>query len=87
MIYGVRQSLDSEPIRGERFILVDGTVLSRDVPYCSIALQQRETYSPVVLGQNGEDQALQREVALKNPGLLPKPFGHTLHPVRLPWRS
>lgn len=83
----VWQSLGLEPTRGERFILADGTVVARNVSRCYVILPQGEEYSPVVLGEEGDDQALLGAVTLENLGLVLNPFSRTFHPMRLLWRS
>ena len=76
-----------EPTREERFTLADGTVVTRNLSRCYIVLPQGEEYSPVVLGEESDDQALLGAVTLENMGLLLNPFSRTLHPMRLLWRS
>ena len=83
----VWQALGLHPTRGERFILADGTVVTRDVSYFYLVLPQGEGYSPVILGEEGDDQALLGAVTLENLGLVLNPFSRTLHPMRLLWRS
>jgi predicted aspartyl protease len=83
----VWQSLGLQPDREERFILADGTVVSRDMSTCYLTLPQGQNYSPVVLGQEGDDQALLGAVTLEILGLVLNPFSRTLHPMRLLWRS
>ena len=85
--YDVWQSLALEPDRGERFMLADGTAVSRNISYCYMVLPQGRGYSPVVLGEPGDDQALLGAVTLENLGLVLNPFSRTLHPMRLLWRS
>lgn len=81
------QSLGLKPYREERFVLADGTAVSRDVSYCYMALPQGEGYTPVILGEPGDDQALLGALTLETMGLLLNPFSRTLHPLQLPWRS
>ena len=83
----VWQSLGLEPTREERFVLADGTVVSRNVSFCYMVLPQGEGYSPVVLGEVGDDQALLGAVTLENLGLVLNPFSRTPHPMRLLWRN
>lgn len=85
--YAVWRSLGLEPTREEQFILADGTVVTRNLSRCYIILPQGEEYSPVVLGEESDDQALLGAVTLENMGLLLNPFSRTLHPMRLLWRS
>ena len=81
------QSLGLRAYREERFVLADGTPVSRNISYCYMLLPQGEGYSPVVLGEPGDDQALLGAVTLENLGLMLNPFSRTLHPMRLLWRS
>ena len=83
----VWQSLGLEPTREERFRLADGTVVTRSLSRCYIILPQGEEYSPVVLGEESDDQALLGAVTLENMGLVLNPFSRTLHPMRLLWRG
>ena len=81
------QSLGLEPYREERFVLADGTAVTRNVSYCYMRLPQADGYTPVVLGEPGDDQALLGALTLETMGLLLNPFSRTLHPLQLPWRS
>ena len=83
----VWQSLGLQAIREERFVLADGTIVTRDISFCYVALPQAEGYSPVVLGEPGDDQALLGVVTLENLGLVLNPFSRTLQPMRLLWRG
>ena len=85
--YEVWQSLGLESIREEMFRLADGTPVTRDVSRCYIILPQGEGYTPVILGEETDDQALLGAVTLENLGLVLNPFSRTLHPMRLLWRS
>ena len=85
--YETWQSLELQPDREERFMLADGTAISRSISYCYMELPQGRGYSPVVLGEPGDDQALLGAVTLENLGLVLNPFSRTLHPMRLLWRS
>lgn len=81
------RSLGLQAMREDRFVLADGTVVTRDVSFCFLALPQGEGYSPVVLGEPGDDQALLGAVTLENLGLVLNPFSRTLQPMRLLWRG
>ncbi len=83
----VWQALGLEPTREEKFVLADGTVITRQMSRCYIIIPQGEEYSPVVLGEEGDDQALLGAVTLENLGLVLNPFSRTLHPMRLLWRG
>ena len=81
------QSLGLEPYREERFVLADGTVVSRNGTYCYLTLPQAEGYTPAIMGEPGDDQALLGALTLETMGLLLNPFSRTLHPIQLPWRG
>ena len=85
--YNVWQSLGLEPTREEKFILADGTIVTRDMSSCYLSLPHGQNHSPVVLGEEGDDQALLGAVTLEEMGLVLNPFSRTLHPMRLLWRG
>jgi aspartyl protease family protein len=64
------------------FTLADGTTIERNVSECHIALPQGDGYTPVILGQNG-DEALLGTVTLEILGLVLNPFNRTLQPMRM----
>ena len=84
--YHVWQSLGLEPTREESFRLADGTVVTRNLSRCYMILPQGEEYTPVILGEETDDQALLGCVTLENMGLVLNPFSRTLHPIQFPWR-
>ena len=84
--YDVWQSLGLEPTREETFRLADGTAVTRNLSRCYIILPQGEEYTPVVLGEPSDDQALLGAVTLEELGLVLNPFSRTLHPMHLLWR-
>ena len=85
--HGVWQSLGLQPTREEKFILADGTVVTRNMSSCYLVLPQGEGHSPVILGEETDDQALLGVVTLEELGLMLNPFSRTLHHMRLMWRS
>ena len=85
--YQVWQSLGLEPTREEKFVLADGTVVTRNMSSCRLVLPQGADYSPVILGEPGDDQALLGVVTLEILGLMLNPFSRTLHHLRLLWRG
>ena len=85
--YAEWQSLGLSPYREERFSLADGTVVSRNVSYCYITLPPAEGYTPVILGEPSDDQALLGVVTLENLGLMLNPISRAIHPMRLLWRG
>ena len=60
----VWQSLGLQPTREERFVRTEGTVVGSNVSFCYMVLPQGEGYSPVVLGERGDDHALLGAVTL-----------------------
>ncbi len=85
--YAVWQSLGLEPTREETFRLADGTTVTRSLSRCYVVLPQGEEYTPVILGEETDNQALLGVVTLENMGLMLNPFSRTLHPMRLLWRN
>ena len=83
----VWQSLRLEATREGKFVLADGTVVTRNMSRCFLILPQGEEYSPVILGESGDDQALLGVVTLENLGLMLNPISRTIHPMRLLWRG
>ncbi len=81
------QSLGLEPTREEQFRLAEGTVVSRNLSGCHLILPQGEECTPVILGEETDDQALLGALTLEEMGLVLHPFSHTLHTMRLLWRS
>ena len=79
----VWQVIGLEPTREQQFSLADGTRISRNVSYCYLVLPQGEGYSPVILGEPDDDQALLGVVAFENLGLVLNPFSRTLQPMTL----
>ena len=77
----VWESLGLEPTREQTFTLADGTTMQRRISTCYLILPQGEDYSPVILGETG-DEALLGVVTLEIMGLIFHPFSRTLHPMR-----
>ena len=78
----VWQSIELEPTREQTFTLADGTTVDRRISTCYLMLPQGEDYSPVILGEPG-DEALLGVVTLEMLGLLFNPFNRTLQPMRM----
>ena len=85
--YPVWQLLGLEPTRAENFTLADGTVVTRNMSRCFLILPQGEEYSPVILGEPGDDQALLGMVTLETMGLMLNPFRSAICRRRLLWRG
>ena len=76
------ESLGLEPTREQNFTLADGTSVQRRISTCYLIFEQGEDYSPVILGEPG-DEALLGVVTLEILGLIFHPFSRTLHPMRM----
>ncbi len=80
--FDVWQDIGLQPKRSVTFSLADGSKVERQVSECHITLNVGERYSPVILGEPG-DEALLGVVTLENLGLVFHPFTRTLQPMRL----
>jgi len=80
--YDVWQAIGLTSKRSLSFVLADGSQIERQISECHIALSMGDGYSPVVLGEPGDD-ALLGVVTLENLGLVFNPFNRTLHPMRM----
>ena len=70
-----------KPKRRMTFTLADGTEVERAISECHIALPQGDGYTPVILGEPGDDPLL-GAVTLEILGLVLNPFNRSLHPMR-----
>ena len=80
--HDVCRELELAPKRRVRFTLADGTAVERSVSECHLRLPEGDGYSPVIMGEPG-DQALLGVVTLEILGLVFDPFKRTLHPMRM----
>ena len=71
-----------KPKRTELFALADGTTIERRVSEGRITLPQGEAYTPIILGEPG-DEPLLGVITLEILGLVLNPFNRTLQPMRL----
>ncbi len=78
----VWQAIGLEPRREHSFTLADGATVQRRISTCYLMLPQGQDYSPVILGEPG-DEALLGVVTLEILGLLFNPFNRTLQPMRM----
>ena len=76
------QSINLEPTREQTFTLADGTTVQRRISTCYLMYPQGEGYSPVILGEPGDEAPL-AVVTLEILGLLFNPFNRTLQPMRM----
>ncbi|HXJ97147.1 MAG TPA: retroviral-like aspartic protease family protein [Terriglobia bacterium] len=76
------QTLGLEPRESMEFTLADGTHISRKVSWSGITLMERTGYTPVILGEPG-DEALLGVVTLEEFGLMLNPLNRTLVPMRM----
>ena len=74
----VWKGLGLGPRRSVSVVLADGTILERRVSDCGIRLNGIEGYTPVVLGEEGDDEALLGAITLENLGFVLDPFRRTL---------
>ena len=63
------------------------TVVTRNMSSCRLALPQGPEYSPVILGEPDDDQALFGMVTLETMGLMLNPFSRAIRRMRLLWRG
>lgn len=77
----VWRSIELEATREMIFTLADGTTVQRRISRCYLMLPQGEDYTPVILGEPG-DEALLGVVTLEILGLVFNPFNRTLQPMR-----
>ena len=75
--------LGLKPKRKELFQLADGTTVERRVSEFRVAYGKVEAYSPVILGEPGDDEPLLGAVTLETLGLVLDPFSRRLRPMRL----
>ena len=76
------ESIGPVATREQTFTLADGTMLRRRISTCYLMLPQGEDYTPVILGEPG-DEALLGVVTLEILGLVLNPFNRTLQPMRM----
>ena len=78
----VWRAIGLRPIDSVKCILADGTEVERKVSDCRIALPQGQRYTPVMLGEEG-DEALLGMVTLEEFRLILNPFTRQLQPMRM----
>ena len=76
------RSIGLAPKRSVRCSLADGTLIERQVSECHISLPQGDGYTPVILGEPG-DEALLGVITLEILGLVLNPFSRQLRPMRM----
>jgi len=76
------EEIGIEPKREAEFILADGTKIKRKIGIAYIVLPYGETYTPVVLGEE-EDENLLGTVTLEELGLMIDPFKREIKPLKL----
>jgi clan AA aspartic protease len=75
--------LGLNPDRSIELILADGTVISRGVTECLINLMGFEGHTPVIIGEDMEDEALLGAVTLEIFGLLLDPLKREIRPAKM----
>lgn len=76
------RAIELAPTRSVEFVLADGTRISREISECRLSIPQGEAYTPVILGESG-DEPLLGVVTLEILGLVLNPFTRTLQPMRM----
>ena len=76
------EEIGLQPNRTVTFTLADGTTIERRVSEGRITLPQGEAYTPIILGEPG-DEPLLGVITLEILGLVLNPFNRTLQPMRL----
>src|SRR5215472_12700746 len=76
----VWRAIGLKPAESIKCRLADGTAVERKMSECRIKLPQGERYTPVMLGEKG-DEALLGVVTLEILGLVLNPFNRTLQPM------
>jgi len=80
--HDVWKALDLVPKRTVTFSLADGTPLQRVVSECHLKLLGGDAYTPVILGEPGDEASL-GVVTLEIFGFVLDPFKRTLEPMRM----
>jgi predicted aspartyl protease len=78
--HDVWKALELKPRRSVDFTLADGTVIERPASECQISMPVGDAYTPVILGEPG-DEPLLGVVTLEILGLILNPFKRTLEPM------
>lgn len=78
------QELGLQPKREMEFVLADGTRINRKISECLIKLSivNSEGHTPVILGEDGDDENLLGAVTLEIFGLILDPLSRTIKPMR-----
>ena len=78
------QELGLKPKREMEFILADGTRISRKISECLIklAVVTSESHTPIILGEEGDNENLLGAVTLEIFGLILDPLSRTIKPLR-----
>jgi len=79
----VWEELGLKPLREAEFVLADGTTVKRKISECYFRFPFGEGHSPVILGEEGEDENLLGVVTLEILGVILDPFRRELRPARL----
>src|SRR3989339_1803418 len=76
--------LGLKPKREMEFVLADGSKISRMISECQIKLPFAETdgHTPIIMGEDGDDENLLGAVTLKIFGLILDPLSRTIKPLR-----
>jgi len=75
--------LNLKPKREAEFILADGTRIKRKISECYMIFPFGEGHSPVIIGEEGDDENLLGIVTLEIFGVILDPFKREIRPARL----
>ena len=81
--YETWSDLKLKPIRTHAFRLADGTPIERQLSQCQIQLSGEVMYTPVILGEPDDPQALLGAITLEEFGLMLNPFNRALVPMKM----
>ncbi|MBM2814752.1 MAG: hypothetical protein HW421_1514 [Ignavibacteria bacterium] len=78
------QELGLKPKREMEFVMADGSRISRKISECFIEIPflKSEGHSPVILGEDGDDENLLGAVTLEIFGLVLDPLNRTIKPMK-----
>ena len=72
------------PVREMEFVLADGTRIKRQISECimKLSVSESEGHTPVILGEEGDDENLLGAVTLEIFGLILDPLSRVIRPMR-----
>jgi clan AA aspartic protease len=78
------KELGLKPKREMEFVLADGSKIKRNISEClfKLSLANSEGHTPVILGEDGDDENLLGAVTLEIFGLVLDPLNRTIKPMK-----